>query len=178
VHGRVSASKRNHLEEIPVHLKRQTLQSYSLRCPKLCDLVRSARDYDLTTTCSATCTERIQPFPQIIVDFSNYLKNNQQFPVMGIPVCQNGYIFISGCTVTKEGNLREMITDSFIIADMSNKGTLPTTPWTNNREDIKPVKSTTTRWCVQQEVEDQFHLHLATKHTIFHLEMHVVGLTV
>jgi hypothetical protein len=59
-----------------------------------------------------------------------------------------------------------MITDSFVVANMSNKGTLPSTRWTNNWQDIKPVKSTTAKLSVEQEDEDQLHLHLAAKHGV------------
>jgi hypothetical protein len=70
----------------------------------------------------------------------------------------NGFLFfrclISTFIVSKEHSMREMITDSLVIADMRYKDTLLTTRWTTL------VKSTTARWCVKREVKNQFHLHV------------------
>jgi hypothetical protein len=59
-----------------------------------------------------------------------------------------------------------MITESFIVADVFNKSTLPANRWTNNWEDTNHVTFTTARLSVQHEVQDRFHLHLAAKYAI------------
>uniref|UniRef100_A0A0A9BIE0 Uncharacterized protein n=1 Tax=Arundo donax TaxID=35708 RepID=A0A0A9BIE0_ARUDO len=69
-----------------------------------------------------------------------------------------------------------MITDSFVLTNMSNKGALADFPRTNNWQDLKFFR--TMRFHMQQEGDGKFCFHLAAKHAVGQLEMHAVRLAV
>ena len=69
-----------------------------------------------------------------------------------------------------------MITDSFVPANMSNKGALPDSGWTDNWQDLQFFR--TMGLFVQQETNDKFYFHLAAKHAVTQQYMHAVRLAI